>query len=126
MNQSDEKINQSHTKFRSKEDNYFEIKIYVYQKNLNDKHYGVLWKHGHIKFFSVIILFSLAKKLLKIALISISIFILWTAYTIWTGQEFSQGDLKEKLIETGEKIKDNTVKKVQDKTQEELSKKFNN
>ena len=76
--------------------------------------------------FSVIILFSLAKKLLKIALISISIFILWTAYTIWTGQEFSQGDLKEKLIETGEKIKDNTVKKVQDKTQEELSKKFNN
>ena len=76
--------------------------------------------------FSVIILFSLAKKLLKIALISISIFILLTAYTIWTGQEFSQGDLKEKLIETGEKIKDNTVKKVQDKTQEELSKKFNN
>ena len=76
--------------------------------------------------FSVIILFSLAKKLLKIALISISIFILWTAYTIWTGQEFSQGDLKEKLIEKGEKIKDNTVKKVQDKTQEELSKKFNN
>ncbi|MAM77288.1 MAG: hypothetical protein CL562_00100 [Alphaproteobacteria bacterium] len=76
--------------------------------------------------FSVIILFSLAKKLLKIALISISIFILWTAYTIWTGQKFSQGDLKEKLIETGEKIKDNTVKKVQDKTQEELSKKFNN
>ena len=76
--------------------------------------------------FSVIILFSLAKKLLKIALISISIFILWTAYTIWTGQEISQGDLKEKLIETGEKIKDNTVKKVQDKTQEELSKKFNN
>ena len=76
--------------------------------------------------FSVIILLSLAKKLLKIALISISIFILWTAYTIWTGQEFSQGDLKEKLIETGEKIKDNTVKKVQDKTQEELSKKFNN
>ena len=76
--------------------------------------------------FSVIILFSLAKKLLKIALISISIFILWPAYTIWTGQEFSQGDLKEKLIETGEKIKDNTVKKVQDKTQEELSKKFNN
>jgi hypothetical protein len=76
--------------------------------------------------FSVIILFSLAKKLLKIALISISIFILWTAYMIWTGQEFSQGDLKEKLIETGEKIKDNTVKKVQDKTQEELSKKFNN
>ena len=76
--------------------------------------------------FSVIILFSLAKKLLKITLISISIFILWTAYTIWTGQEFSQGDLKEKLIETGEKIKDNTVKKVQDKTQEELSKKFNN
>ena len=56
LNQSDEKINQSHTKFRSKEDNYFEIKIYVYQKNLNDKHYGVLWKHGHIKFFSVIIL----------------------------------------------------------------------
>ena len=76
--------------------------------------------------FSVIILFSLAKKLLKITLISISIFILWTAYTIWTGQEFSQGDLKEKLIETGEKIKDNTVKKAQDKTQEELSKKFNN
>ena len=76
--------------------------------------------------FSVIILFSLAKKLLKIALISISIFILWTAYAIWTGQEISQGDLKEKLIETGEKIKDNTVKKVQDKTQEELSKKFNN
>tara|TARA_B100001250_G_scaffold279465_1_gene241839 strand:+ start:725 stop:1015 length:291 start_codon:yes stop_codon:yes gene_type:complete len=76
--------------------------------------------------FSVIILFSLAKKLLKIALIFVSIFILWTAYTIWTGQEFSQDELKDKLIETGEKIKDNTVKKIQDKTQEELSKKLNN
>ena len=76
--------------------------------------------------FSVIIILSLAKKLLKIALISISIFILWTAYTIWTGQEFSQDELKDKLIETGEKIKENTVKKVQDKTQEEISKKLNN
>ena len=76
--------------------------------------------------FSVIMLFSLAKKLLKIALIFVSIFILWTAYTIWTGQEFSQDELKDKLIETGEKIKDNTVKKIQDKTQEELSEKLNN
>ena len=31
--------------------------------NLNDKHYGVLWKHGHIKFFSV----KSLKKLIEVS-----------------------------------------------------------
>ena len=44
--------------------------------------------------FSVIILFSVAKKLLKITLIAASVFILWIAYTVWTGQEISQEELK--------------------------------
>ena len=39
--------------------------------------------------FSVVNLFSLAKKLLKITLVVLSVFILWKAYTIWTGQENS-------------------------------------
>ena len=75
--------------------------------------------------FSVIILFSVAKKLLKITLVAISIFILWTAYTIWSGQELTQEELKDRIIETSEKLKENTIKKVQEKTQEEIKKQIN-
>ena len=75
--------------------------------------------------FSIIILFSVAKKLLKISLIAASVFILWIAYTVWTGQEISQDELKGRLIETGEKFKKNTIEKVQKKAEEELIKKIN-
>ena len=75
--------------------------------------------------FSIIILFSVAKKLLKMSLIAVSVFILWIAYTVWTGQEISQEELKGRLIETGEKLKKNTIEKVQKKTEEELIKKIN-
>ena len=75
--------------------------------------------------FSIIILFSVAKKLLKMSLIAASFFILWIAYTVWTGQEISQKELKGRLIETGEKLKKNTIEKVQKKTEEELIKKIN-
>ena len=75
--------------------------------------------------FSVIILFSVAKKLFKITLVAISIFILWTAYTIWSGQELTQEELKDRIIETSEKLKENTVKKVQEKTQEQIKKQIN-
>ena len=70
--------------------------------------------------FSIVILFSLAKKLLKITLVALSVFILWTAYTIWTGQEISNDELKEKFLETGEKLKDSAIKKAQEKTKEDL------
>ena len=70
--------------------------------------------------FSIVILFSLAKKLLKITLVALSVFILWTAYTVWTGQEISNGELKEKFLETGEKLKDSAIKKAQEKTKEDL------
>ena len=75
--------------------------------------------------FSIIILFSVAKKLLKMSLIAASVFILWIAYTVWTGQEISQDELKGRLIETGEKLKKNTIEKVQKKTEEEFIKKIN-
>ncbi len=70
--------------------------------------------------FSIFILFSLAKKLLKITLVALSVFILWTAYTVWTGQEISNDELKEKFLETGEKLKDSAIKKAQEKTKEDL------
>ena len=73
--------------------------------------------------FSIVILFSLAKKLLKITLVALSVFILWTAYTVWTGHEISNDELKEKFLETGEKLKDSAIKKAQEKTKEELLKK---
>ena len=73
--------------------------------------------------FSVIILFSVAKKLLKIALIAASVFILWIAYTVWTGQQISQEELKGRFIETGEKFKKSAIEKVQQKTDKELIKK---
>ncbi|GIS36369.1 MAG: hypothetical protein Ct9H90mP7_3770 [Candidatus Neomarinimicrobiota bacterium] len=69
--------------------------------------------------FSIVILFSLAKKLLKITLVALSVFILWTAYTVWTGQEISNDELKEKFLETGEKLKDSAIKKAQEKTKED-------
>ena len=68
--------------------------------------------------FAVIILFSLAKKLLKMSLIAASVLILWIAYTVWTGQEISQDELKDRFIETGEKLKKNTIEKVQKKTED--------
>ena len=74
--------------------------------------------------FSVIVLFSVAKKLLKITLIAASVFILWIAYTVWTGQEISQEELKVKFLETGEKFKKSAIEKVQKKTEEELIKKI--
>ena len=70
--------------------------------------------------FSIVILFSLAKKLLKITLVALSVFILWTAYTVWTGQEISNDELKEKFLETGEKLKDSAIKKAREKTKEDL------
>ena len=70
--------------------------------------------------FSIVILFSLAQKLLKITLVALSVFILWTAYTVWTGQEISNDELKEKFLETGEKLKDSAIKKAQEKTKEDL------
>jgi len=72
--------------------------------------------------FSVVILFSLAKKLLKITLVVLSVFILWTAYTIWTGQEISNEELKEKFIETSERVKNSAIKKAQQKSKEEFLK----
>jgi len=75
--------------------------------------------------FSVIILFSVAKKLLKITFVAVSIFILWTAYTIWSDQELTQEELKDRIIKTGEKLKENTIKKVQEKTQEQIKKQIN-
>ena len=63
--------------------------------------------------FSVIVLFSVAKKLLKITLIAASVFILWIAYTVWTGQEISQEELKGKFLETGEIFKKRAIEKVQ-------------
>ena len=74
--------------------------------------------------FSVIVLFSVAKKLLKITLIAASVFILWIAYTVWTGQEISQEELKGKFLETGEKFNKSAIEKVQKKTEEELIKKI--
>ena len=59
------------------------------------------------------------------SLIAASVFILWIAYTVWTGQEISQDELKGRLIETGEKFKKNTIEKIQKKTEEELIKKIN-
>ena len=70
--------------------------------------------------FSIVILFRLAKKLLKITLVALSVCILWTAYTVWTGQEISNDELKEKFLETGEKLKDSAIKKAQEKTKEDL------
>jgi hypothetical protein len=59
------------------------------------------------------------------SLIAASVLILWIAYTVWTGQEISQDELKDRFIETGEKLKKNTIEKVQKKTEEELLKKIN-
>jgi len=76
--------------------------------------------------FSVIILFSVAKKLLKIALIAGSVFVLWIAYSVWTGQEISktQEELKKAGIEKVEELKKSAIEKVQKKTEEELVKKI--
>ena len=76
--------------------------------------------------FSVVILFSVAKKLLKIALIAASVFILWIAYMVWTGQEIpkNQEELKKEGLEKVEKFKKSAIEKVQKKTEKELLKKI--
>jgi len=68
---------------------------------------------------SIVILLSAMKKLLKLALVAAAIFVLLTAYTVWTGQELS--DVKDNLYQKSEEA----VKKVQEKTQEQIKKQIN-
>ena len=50
--------------------------------------------------FSIIILLGVLKKLLKIVLVFSALFILWIAYSIWSGKEVSLDDIKENLQST--------------------------
>ena len=76
--------------------------------------------------FSIIILLGVIKKLLKIVLVFGALFILWIAYSVWSGNEVSMDELKENFqsgvdnvkkttAEASEKIKENAIKQVEDK-----------
>ena len=76
--------------------------------------------------FSIIILLGVLKKLLKIVLVFSALFILWIAYSVWSGKEVSLDDIKENLqsgvenvkkstSEATEKMKENTIKNIEEK-----------
>ena len=80
--------------------------------------------------FSIIILFGALKKLLKIVLVFSALFILWIAYSVWSGKEVSLDDtldgikenlqsgvenVKKSTSEATEKMKENTIKNIEEK-----------
>ena len=76
--------------------------------------------------FSIIILLGVLKKLLKIVLVFSALFILWIAYSVWSGNEVSLDDIKENFqsgvenvkkstSEATEKMKENTIKNIEEK-----------
>ena len=76
--------------------------------------------------FSIIILLGVLKKLLKIVLVFSALFILWIAYSVWSGNEVSLDNIKENLqsgvenvkkstSEATEKMKENTIKNIEEK-----------
>ena len=74
--------------------------------------------------FSIIILLGVLKKLLK--MVFSALFILWIAYSVWSGKEVSLDDIKENFqsgvenvkkstSEATEKMKENTIKNIEEK-----------
>lgn len=82
---------------------------------------------------ALIILFGVIKKLLKLVLVVSALLVLWIAYSTWSGNDVSVKSLtddlqsgvdamKGKASEVTNQVKDGAIKKIDQKTEEQVNK----
>ena len=79
---------------------------------------------------AIVIVYGFVKKIIKLALVTVSVFILYVAYLHYTGKNTAEISkqvsksaeiLKDAVSKTGEKVKDSAIKSIEKKVEEELS-----
>ena len=79
---------------------------------------------------AIIIVYGFIKKIIKLALVTLSIFILYIAYLHYTGKnttEITQSVsksaeiLKDAVSKTGEKVKESAIKSIEKKVEEKFT-----
>ena len=79
---------------------------------------------------AVIVVYGFIKKIIKLVLVTASIFILYIAYLHYTGKDTAEITqsvsksaeiLKDAVTKTGEKIKDSAIKTIEKKVEDQLT-----
>ena len=79
---------------------------------------------------AIIVVYGFIKKIIKLALVTLSIFILYIAYLHYTGKNTSEITqsvsksaeiLKDAVSKTGEKVKESAIKSIEKKVEEKLT-----
>ena len=79
---------------------------------------------------AVIVVYGFIKKIIKLVLVTASIFILYIAYLHYTGKDtaeitqsvsISAEILKDAVSKTGEKVKDSALKTIEKKVEDQLT-----
>jgi len=79
---------------------------------------------------AIIIVYGFVKKIIKLALVSGAVFILYVAYLHYSGKNTSEISktvsksaeiLKEAVSKTGEKVKDSAIKSIEKKVESKLT-----
>lgn len=79
---------------------------------------------------AVIVVYGFIKKIIKLVLVTASIFILYIAYLHYTGKDTAEITqsvsksaeiLKDAVSKTGEKVKDSAIKTIEKKVEDQLT-----
>jgi len=79
---------------------------------------------------AVVVVYGFIKKIIKLALVTASIFILYIAYLHYTGSNTAEISksvsksaeiLKDAVSKTGEKVKDSAIKSIEKKVEDKLT-----
>ncbi len=79
---------------------------------------------------AVIVVYGFIKKIIKLVLVTASIFILYIAYLHYTGKDTAEITqsvsksaeiLKDAVTKTGEKVKDSAIKTIEKKVEDQLT-----
>ena len=79
---------------------------------------------------AVVVVYGFVKKIIKLALVAASIFVLYVAYLHYTGKNTSEISktvsksaeiIKDAVSKTGDKVKDSAIKSIEKKVESELT-----
>ena len=79
---------------------------------------------------AIIVVYGFIKRIIKLALVTLSVFILYIAYLHYTGKNTSEITqsvsksaeiLKDAVSKTGEKVKESAIKSIEKKVEEKLT-----
>ena len=79
---------------------------------------------------AIVVVYGLVKKIIKLALVTGAVFILYVAYLHYSGKNTSEISktvsksaeiLKEAVSKTGEKVKDSAIKSIEKKVESKLT-----